>query len=128
MKQKTKTIVRLILIPVIIVLAGLGAGLWFVVNPWPQVDRTEVMPGISDQVKIIRDQWGIPHIYAQNEQDLLFAQGYVHAQDRLWQMEVNRRLAAGKMSMILGGFSLDADKHMRTLGLHRAAQKEWERL
>ena len=53
-------------------------------------------------MKVYRDRWGVPHIYATSQQDLFVAQGFVQAQDRLWQMETNRRLAAGRLSEVLG--------------------------
>jgi penicillin amidase len=77
-------------------------------------------------VEVIRDKWGTPHIYAQDEHDLMVAQGFVHAQDRLWQMEVTRRLAQGRLSEIAGKETLMVDYFVRLLGLpelrNRAAQ------
>ena len=80
---------------------------------------------LSAPVVVIRDKWGVPHIYAQNEHDLFFGQGYVHAQDRLWQMEFNRRVGRGTLSAILGEATLDTDRFLRTIGLRRAAEKDW---
>ncbi|GAB4530611.1 MAG: penicillin acylase family protein [Anaerolineae bacterium] len=111
------------LLVVIIVLAGALA--WFVRQPWPQVSGEVVIPGLQAPVEIIRDEWGVPHIYAQNEHDLFLAQGYVHAQDRLWQMEFNRRIGSGTLSAALGDATLDADRFLRTIGLRRAAEKDW---
>jgi penicillin amidase len=82
--------------------------------------------GLSEPVQVIRDQWGVPHIYAENEHDLLFAQGYVQAQDRLWQMDFNRRVANGELSDACGDATLEIDRFMRTLGLRRGAEKDWE--
>jgi penicillin amidase len=76
-------------------------------------------------VEVVRDRWGIPHIYAQNEHDLFFAQGFVHAQDRLWQMEMNRRASSGRLSEIFGERTLGTDRFLRTFGLRRAAEEEW---
>jgi penicillin amidase len=109
-----------------IVLVGLGA--WFVRRPWPQVSGTVQAPGLQASVEIIRDEWGVPHIYAQNEHDLFFAQGYVHAQDRLWQMEINRRTGSGTLSAIMGEPTVDADRGMRRLGLRREAERSWAEL
>ncbi len=100
-------------------------GVWFVRRPWPEVNGTMTATGLTAAVEVIRDQWGVPHIYAENEHDLLFAQGYVHAQDRLWQMELGRRAGNGTLSEIFGKTSLDADRYLRTLGLRRAAEKSW---
>src|SRR5205085_7226288 len=77
-------------------------------------------------VEIVRDRWGIPHISGREVPDVLFAQGFCHAQDRLWQMDVSRRLPQGKLAEILGPTALDIDRFQRRLGLHRAAQAEWD--
>ena len=79
---------------------------------------------LKKEVTVIRDKWGIPHVYADSEEDLFFAQGYIHAQDRLWQMEFFRRLASGTLSEILGEATLDLDTYMRTVGLRRAAEAD----
>ncbi|HVN55482.1 MAG TPA: penicillin acylase family protein [Anaerolineaceae bacterium] len=79
--------------------------------------------GLTAPVEILRDSLGIPHIYAESTPDALFAQGYVHAQDRLWQMDFTRRLVAGRLSEILGEVALPVDRWMRILGLHRSAER-----
>src|SRR5512136_1157144 len=91
----------------------------------PQIDGTLNVPGLTAAVEIIRDRWGIPHIYAANTHDLFFAQGFVHAQDRLWQMEINRRVAAGRLSELFGALALETDRATRTFGFHRLAQTDW---
>ncbi len=90
----------------------------------PQIDGSVHLPGLTAPAEVIRDRWGIPHIYAANTHDLLFAQGYVHAQDRLWQMDFSRRLAAGRLSEVLGRTTLDVDRWIRIIGLRRAAERE----
>ncbi len=90
--------------------------------PKPQTHGSLQLQGLVDEVDIIRDQWGIPHIFANNESDLFFAQGFVTAQDRLWQLELSRRLGAGTLSEVFGELALDTDKAIRTLGLNRVAQ------
>jgi penicillin G amidase len=104
-------------------LVGLaGAGYYFIRNRYlPQTSGTVKIQGIIDPVEVIRDHCGIPHIYARNETDLMFAQGFVHAQDRLWQMDFQRRLVAGRLSEILGEVALPADRWMRILSMRRAA-------
>jgi penicillin amidase len=71
-------------------------------RPLPKTEGTIRLSGLHRPVQVIRDRWGVPHIYAENSQDLFFAQGYVHAQDRLWQMEFNRRIGHGRLSEIFG--------------------------
>ena len=78
---------------------------------------------ITDSVEIYRDKWGIPHIVAKNEHDLFFAQGFSIAQDRLFQMEMIRRLAKGELSEILGQNFLKSDKFFRTIGIRRLAKE-----
>jgi penicillin amidase len=92
----------------------------------PQTGGTLTMPGLSAPVEVIRDRWGIPHIYAENRPDLFFAQGFVHAQDRMFQMELNRRTAAGALSEIFGELSLNTDRFVRTFGFNRLGRADWE--
>ena len=73
------------------------------------------VPGLTANVEVIRDTWGVPHIYAQNQDDLFFAQGYVMAQDRLWQMEMWRRGLEGRMAEILGPQAVERDRQARML-------------
>jgi penicillin amidase len=79
-------------------------------------------------VKVIRDRWGIPYIYAENNHDLFVAMGYVHAQDRLWQMECSRRMASGRFAEILGQAVLNTDRLTRAIGLRRIATLEAEQM
>lgn len=82
------------------------------------------LPGLNDPVEILWDHFGVPHIYAKSMDDLFFAQGFVHAQDRLWQMDFNRRMVAGRLSEILGKVTLPLDRWMRTLTMRRVAESE----
>jgi len=92
----------------------------------PQVDGEITIKGLKSQVLIIRDSAGCPHIYAENEEDVVFAQGYCHAQDRFWQMELNRRVARGQMSEIFGELALNTDIASRSFGFARIAKKDWD--
>ena len=80
-----------------------------------QIDGELEIPGLREAVEIIRDEWGIPHIYAQNDDDLFFAQGYVMAQDRLWQMEMWRRWHEGRLAEIFGPDALAYDRRTRLM-------------
>lgn len=84
------------------------------------------LEGLSAPVTVRRDAWGVPTIEAESLEDLLFAQGFVQAQDRLWQMELNRRLGAGRLSELFGSQTLPADIFLRRLGLRQAAQADLE--
>jgi penicillin amidase len=99
---------------------------WLGRHRLPQIDGTLSLPGLQAQVEIIRDRWGVPHIYAHSTHDLFFAQGFVHAQDRLFQMEIHRRLATGKLSELFGELSLDTDRAVRTFGFHRLGKADEE--
>jgi penicillin amidase len=88
----------------------------------PQLSGEQIIQGLAQPVEILRDQWGVPHIYAQNEPDLFFAQGFVHAQDRLFQMDVNRRIGLGRLSEIAGPMALPTDRMARVLGWPRAME------
>ena len=102
--------------------AGVAALLWYRGASLPQIDGRLDLPGLQAPVEIVRDAEGVPHIYAQSEQDAWFALGVVHAQDRLWQMEMHRRIAAGRMAEVLGPNALPTDRFMRTLGVRRNAE------
>ncbi|MBI5303098.1 MAG: penicillin acylase family protein [Chloroflexi bacterium] len=94
----------------------------------PQTNGTLRVAGLQAPVEVLRDAWGVPHLYAANRDDLFFAQGYVHAQDRLWQMELNRRVGYGRLAEIFGALALDSDRLIRTLGFARSAQRDWDAL
>ena len=80
----------------------------------PQTSGVVKLEGLGASVEIYRDPWGVPHIYAESQEDCLFAQGFVHAQDRLFQMELNRRTAQGTLSELFGEMALDTDRTVRT--------------
>ncbi|MDD5206301.1 MAG: penicillin acylase family protein, partial [Desulfobacterales bacterium] len=107
----------------VLILAGAGY-VYFIRLPMPVTNGELRIKGLQKSVTVYRDRWSVPHIYAENEHDLFMAQGYVQAQDRLWQMETNRRLAAGRLSEIFGPDGLEADKVLRSLGFMRAARDE----
>lgn len=114
-----------VLTVVVLALAGTGGALYLVRRAFPQTEGLLEVEGLQAPVEVVRDRWGVPHIYARTEHDLFFAQGYVHAQDRLWQMEVNRRTASGRLSEWFGERTLATDRFLRTLGLRGAAALEW---
>jgi penicillin amidase len=105
----------LIILGVITVLVVIAAGVWF----WftrqaiPRTDGTITVAGLSAPVEIVRDAYGVAHIYANSTEDLFFAQGYTHAQERFWQMEFQRRTAAGRLSEIFGEATLATDRYLR---------------
>ena len=95
-----------------------------VYRPLPTIDGEYRLLGIEQRAQVDRDSFGVPHVWAQNAHDLFYLQGYVTAQDRLFQMDLYRRAAAGRLSEVLGEPTIDADKAMRTLGFARIAGQE----
>jgi penicillin amidase len=93
-----------------------GNGVWNVPGEVPAAERLNI-EGLRDEVRVIRDEWGVPHIYANYEEDMFFAQGYCQAEDRLFQMDMLRREVRGKLSEILGKDFLSTDKFMLATGM-----------
>jgi penicillin amidase len=108
----------------LILLLSAGAYL-YLRRSLPQVDGSTAVAGISAPVTIIRDADAIPHIFAATRLDGLFGLGYAHAQDRLWQMEFQRRIGFGRLSEVLGAATLLQDRFLRTVGFGRAARTAW---
>jgi len=115
----------LVLLVTTVVISG---GFFLIRRNFPAINGTIQVAGLQAPVEIYRDSWGIPHIYASNSHDLFFAQGYVHAQDRFWQMEFWRRIGSGRLSEILGKSALEQDRFIRTVGWHRTAAQELKQL
>jgi penicillin amidase len=99
-------------------------GLILVYRPLPTIDGQTRLLGIDERAEVLRDSYGVPHIYAQTAHDLFFLQGYVTAQDRLFQMDLYRRAGSGRLAEVLGEPALDSDKQFRTFGLARVAAQE----
>ena len=118
-----RTVLRVLLwvLAVVVVMAA-GVVWWLVYRPLPQLDGTMALSGLQDDVRVERDPRGVPHIRANSIGDLAEAQGYVMAQDRLWQMDLLRRVGRGQLSEIFGPATLQTDKDFRTLGIGRAAE------
>ena len=115
----------LILVLLLLFVAGL---VWFLRRSLPPTDGTHTLEGLHGPVEVIRDRWGVPHIYAGSAPDLFFAQGFVHAQDRIWQMELQRRAGSGRLSELVGEATIELDRFFRVVGLNRAAQAELDAL
>jgi penicillin amidase len=88
----------------------------------PKTEGEVAVAGLENDVEVLRDRHGIPHIYASYVADAYFALGFVHAQDRLWQMEISRRIGSGTLAQVLGREALEIDRFMRTLGLRHVAE------
>jgi len=125
--SRRSTAVRILLwllLILVLLVAGIAAYAYYVAHSaLPQLDGRLQVKGLSAAVKVTRDGHGVPAIEAATPEDLFFAQGYVTAQDRLWQMDVMRRFGAGELSEILGEDTLKIDREQRILGLRAAAGK-----
>jgi penicillin G amidase len=106
----------------VVVVAAVGLWQWYRQASLPEHEGTLTVRSLSRPVQIVRDEAGVPTITAKTEADALFALGYVHAQDRLWQIEFNRRIGQGRISELVGPGGVDADRFLRTLGIYRQAQ------
>ena len=83
------------------------------------------IPGLNEEVEVITDTWGVPHIYAETEKDLFIACGYIHANERMWQMDLSRRSGHGRLSELFGEALLERDKYVRVVGLKEAALRDY---
>ena len=111
----------------IILFLCIVAGLIYLTSAQTSPSGKRVIRSLSDTVAITFDESDIPHIQAKSSSDALFALGYLHASERSWQMEVNRRLASGRLSEILGKETLAIDRFIRTLGIKHTAEKQFDR-
>ncbi len=111
----------------VLVLLLVVSGVVYAVLRWslPQTAGQINLAGLNSTVEVLRDASGVPHIYADNVHDLFMAQGYVHAQDRFYQMDVWRHTTAGRLSEMFGEATLEDDRFLRTVGWHRVAEEEY---
>lgn len=128
LRRLLRAIVTLMFAVALIVCAGATWFYWVARQALPQVNGKIAVNGLSAPVRVIRDARGVPHILADNAEDLFLAQGYVTAQDRLWQLDLSRRLADGTASEVMGPAFLDHDKEQRILGLRAVAHRSWQAL
>jgi penicillin amidase len=122
-----KQLIRKLLILGVIVLTLLGgASWWWVRASLPQLDGQITVSGLRAPVEVLFDGHGVPHVYASGAEDAWFTAGLMHARDRLWQMELYRRAARGRLSEILGERTLPIDRRFISLDLAGAAEAEWK--
>jgi len=108
---------------ILIIVVTLYLGIRLLKQSLPGTRGTVVLQAVQAPVQVYRDWYGVPHIFAQNEADLFFAMGYVMAQDRLWQMDLNRRAATGTLSEVFGPRTLAFDQLIRTIGIPKIAHE-----
>ena len=122
-----KILAKALALVLVLVLAAGGLAWLYLQDSLPQLDGEVQVKGLSAPVEIVRDKEGVPHLFAKGDADGWFALGYVHAQDRLWQLEFQRRVANGRLAEIMGEPAFDNDRLMRTLGFARVASRMAER-
>ncbi len=113
-----------VVVLVLAVIAAFVAAVVVVRKPFPRTSGTVTVPGLEHQVTVLRDAHGIPQVYADSAKDLFYAQGYVQAQDRFFEMDVRRHITAGRLSELFGRDTLDADMYIRAMGWRRVAEQE----
>jgi penicillin amidase len=112
----------------LLLVVAAAAGWVYLQRSLPQLSGEARVRGADKPIEIVRDAEGIPHVFAKSERDGWFALGYLHAQDRLWQMEVQRRVAQGRIAEVFGEIAYDTDRLMRTLGFAPLSRRILERL
>ncbi len=122
-----KIIKRILLITAALLILIVIIGYFFLYSTKPDYAGALTLSGLKEPVEVLYDGYGVPHIYAQNEEDAYYALGYVHAQDRLFQMEMIRRAAGGRLAEILGPDLVKTDKLFRTLGINKFAREHAQR-
>lgn len=128
MRLLKRLLLWLVLGLVIVLVFGAGGGYLWLRQSLPKTSGEIRVSGISGPVTIVRDNDGVAHITGATETDAAFGLGFVHAQERLWQMEVQRRIGHGRLSEVFGATTLNTDRFLRTLGVSRAARSAYERL
>ena len=113
-----------VVVLVLILVAGLVTGFMLTQRPLPQTTGELEVPGLESEVTVVRDEFGIPQLYGDSMDDLMRAQGFVHAQERFYEMDIRRHLTAGRLSEMFGEATLETDRLIRTMGWRRVAQEE----
>ena len=111
---------------IVLGLVGLGLAYWILSRSLPNYNEDFALPGVLQPVEIVRNNNNVPHIFAKDEVDAFYALGFVHAQDRLWQMTMLRRTAQGRLSELFGTRTVKIDELMRRLDLYTLAKTSAE--
>lgn len=129
MKPKFSKLFKTIAAIALIAIGAIAsATVYLVTDSWPQESGQIVLPQLKDRVEVVRDSWGIPHIYASNSHDLFMAQGYIHAQDRFWQMDFWRHIGSGRLAEMFGQSQVSSDRFLRTLGWVEIVEREFAQI
>jgi penicillin amidase len=129
MTKKIRKILSTLIIIILALVIFIGiVGFVLIRQSFPKIDGSVALSGLDGEVEIFRDSFGVPHIYATSVHDLFMAQGYVHAQDRFFQMDFNRHVGSGRVSEMFGSSQIDTDVFLRTMGWERIAQEEFAQM
>jgi penicillin amidase len=126
LRRTIKVLVGLVVFIVLLLAVATVGGYLYLSRSLPVTSGTLRLAGLQTPVEVVRDADAVAHIYAANELDLYRALGFVHAQERLWQMEMQRRVASGTLAEIFGPAAISSDRLLRTIGLQRAAESAWQ--
>jgi penicillin amidase len=119
-------IIKVLAVVLIILIAGLYVFYQaFFRSAVPPYSGSIVLSGLSAPVEVRTDDYGVPHLFAENEHDLFLAQGYITARERMFQMDMTRLAGRGELSSLFGEATLDTDKYLKTLGFYRTARAEY---
>jgi penicillin amidase len=124
-----KTFLRILILTVCLIVLGFllfFPGYFFISKP--KYKGSLSLERLQGEVKIITDRWGVSHIFAENEADVFFACGFIHANERMWQMDITRRAGYGRLSELFGEALLERDKYARLMGLKEAALRDYEKM
>ncbi|MFD0051333.1 penicillin acylase family protein [Actinomycetes bacterium NPDC127524] len=125
-KKRGKRLLWVLGIAAVLLLAAFAGANFYLARSLPVTNGEIGLQGLLGPVTVVRDSSGVPHLKAKNEHDLYMAQGYIQAQDRLFQMDLSRRQASGRLSEVIGDKTAENDKFFRTLGLRRAAESSYK--
>ncbi|WP_017573682.1 penicillin acylase family protein [Nocardiopsis halotolerans] len=130
MRKRVLVRVLLGLLAAVVALALVGAllGIWAVRRSFPETSGELSLPELNSSVTVLRDEYGVPHVYADNAHDLFVAQGFTHAQDRFWEMDFRRHVTAGRTAELFGPDQVETDVYLRTMGWRHVAEQEYELL
>jgi len=127
-RKRTKILIGLLSTLLVVILLGVFFAIYQVRKSYPQTEGSATVAGLAARVDVFRDEFGVPHLVASSERDQLIAMGYVHAQDRLWQMDLARRAAQGRLAELFGREAVDFDRMFRIVGLARTSARVLEAL
>ncbi len=109
----------------LLLVVGTVTAVWSVRRSFPQTEGEVSLPGLTSQVRVLRDDYGVPQIYADTSEDLFYAQGFVQAQDRFFEMDFRRHATAGRLAEMFGPDALETDMFVRTMGWREVAEREF---